>query len=601
MIFYPDEIILFFKYSRKQRRFGNAFYRGAFFNWQRLFCSFRRTAAAGEEQTAMNTAELLVRCLENEGVRFVFGIPGEENLEIMKALHHSKIRFITTRHEQGAAFMADVYGRLTGKAGVCLSTLGPGATNLVTGVADANSDGAPLIAITGQVGTERMHLTSHQYLDLVGMFEPITKRSKQIVRPDTTNEIVRIAFKYAESEKPGASYIDLPCDIAAMEVPEGPGRLMLTHHRAALELPDEDSVAQAASMIREAKHPLILAGHSAVRNNASGALRMFADKLSVPVVTTMMAKGVVPDSDQNCVGTIGIPETDYPDKALVQADLVIAVGYDIVEFAPRKWNGDSSHRIIHIDERATHVNKLYQPEIEVIGDISACLEKIAEQCSPCPEPLWAYNIRRERLEDAGRFTDDVSYPVKPQKVISDIRRVLADDDILLCDVGAHKMWVARDYPCEEPKTCIISNGFATMGIAVPGAVAAKLIYPDKKILAVTGDGGFLMNCQELETAVRIGTNFVTLIFHDGSYGLIKWKQENRYHESYDVDFGNPDFVKLAESFGCKGYRISRTEDLLPVLADAFRQKVPSVIDCPVDYRENLKLSEQLQALSASLR
>ena len=478
MIFYPDEIILFFKYSRKQRRFGNAFYRSAFFNWQRLFCSFRRAAAAGEEQTAMNTAELLVRCLENEGVRFVFGIPGEENLEIMKALHHSKIRFITTRHEQGAAFMADVYGRLTGKAGVCLSTLGPGATNLVTGVADANSDGAPLIAITGQVGTERMHLTSHQYLDLVGMFEPITKRSKQIVRPDTTNEIVRIAFKYAESEKPGASYIDLPCDIAAMEVPEGPGRLMLTHHRAALELPDEDSVAQAASMIREAKHPLILAGHSAVRNNASGALRMFADKLSVPVVTTMMAKGVVPDSDQNCVGTIGIPETDYPDKALVQADLVIAVGYDIVEFAPRKWNGDSSHRII-----------------------------------PCPEPLWAYNIRRERLEDAGRFTDDVSYPVKPQKVISDIRRVLADDDILLCDVGAHKMWVARDYPCEEPKTCIISNGFATMGIAVPGAVAAKLIYPDKKILAVTGDGGFLMNCQELETAVRIGTNFVTLIFH----------------------------------------------------------------------------------------
>ena len=455
--------------------------------------------------------------------RFVFGIPGEENLEIMKALHHSKIRFITTRHEQGAAFMADVYGRLTGKAGVCLSTLGPGATNLVTGVADANSDGAPLIAITGQVGTERMHLTSHQYLDLVGMFEPITKRSKQIVRPDTTNEIVRIAFKYAESEKPGASYIDLPCDIAAMEVPEGPGRLMLTHHRAALELPDEDSVAQAASMIREAKHPLILAGHSAVRNNASGALRMFADKLSVPVVTTMMAKGVVPDSDQNCVGTIGIPETDYPDKALAQADLVIAVGYDIVEFAPRKWNGDSSHRIIHIDERATHVNKLYQPEIEVIGDISACLEKIAEQCSPCPEPLWAYNIRRERLEDAGRFTDDVSYPVKPQKVISDIRRILADDDILLCDVGAHKMWVARDYPCEEPKTCIISNGFATMGIAVPGAVAAKLIYPDKKILAVTGDGGFLMNCQELETAVRIGTNFVTLIFHDGSYGLIKWR------------------------------------------------------------------------------
>lgn len=549
----------------------------------------------------MNTAELLVKCLENEGVRFVFGIPGEENLEIIKALHHSKIRFITTRHEQGAAFMADVYGRLTGRAGVCLSTLGPGATNLVTGVADANSDGAPLIAITGQVGTERMHLTSHQYLDLVGMFEPITKRSKQIVRPDTTNEIVRIAFKYAESEKPGASYIDLPCDVAAMEVPEGPGRLMLTHHRAAVELPDLDSVRQAVSMIEEAQHPVVLAGHSAVRNNAAKALRMFSDTLSVPVVTTMMAKGVVPDSDQNCIGTIGIPETDYPDTALSQADLVIAVGYDIVEFAPRKWNASSNHRIVHIDERVAHINKLYQPEVEVVGDISACLSRIAEKCRPCKTPDWAYRIRQERISDAKQYADDFSYPVKPQKVISDIRSVLSDEDILLCDVGAHKMWIARDYPCEQPKTCIISNGFATMGIAVPGAVAAKLIYPDKKVLAVTGDGGFLMNCQELETAVRIGTGFVTLIFHDGSYGLIKWKQENRYHESYDVDFGNPDFVKLAESFGCKGYRISRTEDLLPVLADAFRQKVPSIIDCPVDYRENLKLSGQLQALAASSR
>lgn len=545
----------------------------------------------------MNTAEVLVKCLEQEGVEYVFGIPGEENLELMKALRESEqIHFITTRHEQGAAFMADVVGRLTGKAGVCLSTLGPGATNLVTGVADANSDGAPLVAITGQVGTERMHLTSHQYLDLVAMFEPITKRSKQVVRPDSVNEIVRIAFKYAESEKPGASYIDLPCNIAAMEVNPGPGEQPLRHQERGIETAELASIEKAAGLIFQAKRPLILAGHSVIRNNATAALRHFSEQLGIPVITTMMAKGAISCDSPQQIGTIGIPERDYANVAIEKADLVIAVGYDIVEYAPGKWNANADHKIIHVGARPPHINKLYQTDVEVVGDISVSLEQLLLRTGHVSDASWATAIREARIKDEQQYAEDLSFPVKPQKVIHDVRSVMGTSDILLSDVGAHKMWIARQYHCYEPRTCIISNGFATMGIAVPGAIAAKLLYPEKKVLAISGDGGFLMNCQELETAVRIGTPFVTLIFHDDNYGLIKWKQENRYQESYDVSFGNPDFVKFAESFGCKGYRIQKTEELLPTLQEAFEQTVPAIIDCPVDYRENMRLSAQLRDL-----
>ncbi|MCR5253697.1 MAG: acetolactate synthase large subunit [Treponema sp.] len=544
----------------------------------------------------MNTAEVLVTCLENEGVTYIFGIPGEENLELIKALEKSSIRFITVRHEQGAAFMADVYGRLTGKAGVCLSTLGPGATNLVTGVADANSDGAPLVAITGQVGTDRMHITSHQYLDLVGMFTPITKRSKQIVRPDTVNEIIRLAFKYAESEKPGACYVDLPCNIAAMEVPEGAGRIPIKHHKINQVLPSKDCIRAAATLIEKAKNPVILAGHSAVRNNASDALRDFSSKLRIPVINTMMAKGIVPYTSEYSLRTIGIPQRDYQDIAIEQADLVIAVGYDIVEFAPSRWNGKVKHKIIHIDANENHINKLYQPDEEVIGDISYALHEIESYCKPKAKPEWAFKIREQIVEEEESYTNDSCFPMKPQKILSDIRSVMSENDILISDVGAHKMWIARHYHCYYPNTCIISNGFATMGIAVPGALAAKLVCPERKILAVSGDGGFMMNSQELETALRYKIPFVTLIFNDAHYGLIKWKQEERYGASSCVDFSNPDFVKMAESMHLKGYRITKAEDLVPVLKEAFAQNVPAIIDCPVDYSENLKLSEMLKSL-----
>ncbi|MDD3370158.1 MAG: acetolactate synthase large subunit [Lachnospiraceae bacterium] len=548
----------------------------------------------------ITVAQMLVKCLESEGVKYIFGIPGEENLAVMEAIKDSNIQFITVRHEQAAAFMADVYGRLTRKAGVCLATLGPGATNLITGVADANSDGAPLIAITGQVGTERMHITSHQFLDLVELFKPITKRTKQVVRPDTVSEIVRIAFKYAESEKPGACHIDVPCNIAAMTIPEGPSAIPLHRGQQSHEVASLDTIELAAGEIYQAKTPVILVGHSAVRSQASGALTAFVNKLRIPVVHTMMAKGIIPYDNPYCMWSIGIPQKDYQNKILEEADLIIAVGYDIVEFAPSKWNPDGNHRIIHIDSRSAHVNKLFQPEIEVIGDISESLKQIMNRCTRTVEPTKILALKEAMVKEHAAFEEDDAFPMKPQRIISDIRKVLGKSDILISDVGAHKMWIARQYHCYEPNTCLISNGFATMGISVPGAIVAKLIYPQKRVLAVTGDGGFMMNSQELETAKRLGINIVVLIFHDSSYGLIKWKQDERYGDHCYVDFDNPDFVKYAESFGIGGYRINKAEELVPTLEEAFSKNEPAVIDCPVDYDENMKLTEELRKIYESL-
>ena len=550
------------------------------------------------EKPERNTADLLVECLIEEGVEYIFGIPGEENLALMNAIYDSPIKFITVRHEQGAAFMADVYGRLTGKAGVCLSTLGPGATNLITGVADAYSDGAPLVAITGQVGTERMHITSHQFLDLTKMFEPITKRTKMVVRPDTIGEIVRLAFKYAESEKPGATHIDLPVNIAKMPVPKN--EKPLKKKIAPKEYAELDTVQDAAGLIFQAKNPVILAGSGVVRGHAAQALTEFAMKLKIPVINTMMAKGVIPLDNKYSMWTVGIPQKDYQNKILEEADLVVAVGYDIVEYAPAKWNPEGKVQIIHVDMRPAHINKLYQPEVEVVGDISDSLLQIGRRTARHQEPEKALEIKARMVAEHESYAGDASFPMKPQRILQDVRKVMGKDDIVISDVGAHKMWIARHYQCYEPNTCIISNGFATMGISVPGAIGARLVYPDKKILAICGDGGFMMNCQEFETALRAKTPFVTLIFNDSSYGLIKWKQMDQYHKNCYVDFTNPDFVKFAESMGAIGYRIEKAEDLVPTLEKAFQQKVPVIIDCPVDYSENTKLTAHLEELMKEL-
>lgn len=539
----------------------------------------------------MRAAELLVKCLESDNVNHMFGLPGEENIAIMDALLDSKIRFILTRHEQGAAFMADVYGRLSGKAGVCLSTLGPGATNLITGVADANMDRAPLVAITGQASLDRMHKESHQYIDIVGIFAPITKWNTQIKIPEIIPEAVRKAFKVCQTEKPGAVHIDFPEDVADMEVNESP----LFVQFPSKPHPRSDKVEKAASIISEAKYPMVLAGNGVIRGNASQELRYFAEKLNIPVAHTFMGKGALSDNHELSLYTVGLQAGDYIASGLAKADVIITVGYDIVEYPPAKWNPKRDKKIVHVDMSPAEVDSHYIVSVGVVGDISISLREVAGRATPS-EADYSIQLRKAILSEYERYKDDRAYPPKPQKILADLRDIMGEHDIVVSDVGAHKLWVARIYPCYKPNTCIISNGFATMGIGLPGAIAAKLLYPNRKVVTVTGDGGFMMNCQELETAVRENIPVVSLIFHDKSYSLIEIKQHISFGRTSHVNFGNPDFVKFAESFGAYGYKIGSTDELKPVLEEAFSKDRPVVIDCPVDYRENLKIMEKFGAL-----
>ena len=542
--------------------------------------------------TQLSTAEVLVECLKAEGVKVVFGIPGEENLDLMFALKHSDIRFIPTRHEQGAAFMADVYGRLTGHAGVCLATLGPGATNLVTGVADAFLDGAPLVAITGQVSSEQMQLTSHQYLDLSAMFSPITKRSKVVMRPDTVAEICRLAFKYAEAPKPGSTHIDLPKNVAHMSSPARPLRKQQPPKLYA----DPASVIEAARLISEAKSPIILAGAGAVRGEASEAVSSMAERLHIPVVQTMMGKGVIPTDSPWRLGVVGIPQHDYIIDAFDEADLVIGVGYDLIECAPTKWHTHPM-KIVNIAGLPADVNQLYEPDVEVTGDLSDSIYQILRTArrDDRPEPTAMLEVGRRLREDFDELAASDAYPMKPARILKDVRSVMGRRDILVSDVGAHKIWIGRDYPCYEPRTCLISNGFASMGFSVPGAIAAKLVHPERRVLAVTGDGGFMMNSQELETAVREHVPIVVLIWEDEHYGLIRWKEEEQFGDTFGVGFSNPDFKAYAEAMHCHGYEVTSAAELIPTLEDAFsRDDAPSVVCVRVDYSENMALTERLR-------
>jgi acetolactate synthase-1/2/3 large subunit len=540
---------------------------------------------------SQSAAELLVRCLENEGVEYIFGIPGEENIDVMDALLSSKIRFVTCHHEQGAAFMADVYGRLTGRAGVCMSTLGPGATNLITGVADANMDRAPIVAIAGQGATTRLHKESHQILDLVNLFAPITKYSTQILEPEITPEIVRKAFKVAQTEKPGGAFIDFPENVAEMKV-EGKPIVVQT---AYTPYPPGAKIDEAAKIISAAKNPVILAGNGVIRQGAADSLVSFAQVLRIPIANTFMAKGIVPFSNELSLGTIGLKARDHPWFAFEKADVVICVGYDMVEYHPDMWNPDNDKKIVHIDALPAEVDAHYIVAVGVLGDIGTSLRGIALKAKPCSSTAFR-EVRKSIIADRAEYSKDKAFPVKPQKIVWDLREVLAPEDIVISDVGAHKMWISRMYRAERPNTCIISNGFASMGIAVPGAVAAKLAYPERKVIAATGDAGFMMNSQEIETALRMKTAFVILIWNDSEYGLITWHQLRHFGRPSHIDFKNPDFVKYAESFGAKGYRISRTEDLVPTIRKAFADNTVVVIDCPVDYRENMKLTAKLKKI-----
>ncbi len=549
----------------------------------------------------MKASDLFVKCLEAEGVEYIFGIPGEENADVMMSLKNSSIRFVLCRHEQGAAFMADVYGRLTGRAGVCLATLGPGATNLVTGVADANMDRAPVVVITGQADTRRQHKESHQNMDVVGMFKPITKWAARVAHPDNIPEMVRKAFKLAEMEKPGACMIELPEDLAHAQTDKMP----IPRQRFRRPAPDYKAVASAIALIREARNPVVLAGNGAIRKRASNQLRIFAERTGIGVINTFMGKGALPRTHPQCLFTMGLQARDRISCVMDQADLVIAVGYDLVEYHPSLWNQGNAKKIVHVDFLPAEVDENYRVDVELANDVADSLWAFNQAFENLDSPMCDggrhEKIRSEILDDLSEFKDDDTEGViKPQKALWDVREVLDADDILLSDVGAHKMWVARYYQADEANTCLISNGFCSMGFALPGAIAAKMVHPDRKVLAVCGDAGVLMNIQELETACRYGVNIVVLIWEDRDYGLITWKQQNQFGDHFDMTFTNPDFVKLAESFGAAGFRVTRSRDLKPTLERAFASNKPALVTMDVDYRENMKLTQRLGEITCTI-
>ena len=537
----------------------------------------------------MKASDLFVKCLEGEGVKYIFGLPGEENLDLLNSLQSSSITFISTRHEQAAAFMADVYGRLTGQAGVCLSTLGPGATNLATGIADANLDHAPLVAITAQAGLERVHKESHQYVDILHCFEPITKWNSRVEQSSVIPEIVRKAFKIAQAEKPGACHIELPEDVMGFDIRQEP----LSTARARRPSPDRPSLKTAANLIEKSRQPLILAGNGAVRGKAGKELLAFSRKTGIPVTNTFMGKGIVPWDDELALLSTGLQSRDYISFGFERSDLVIAVGYDLVEYSPRHWNPDGNKPIIHIDFTPSEVDAYYQPSVEIVADVRETLELLTGEVRGRKDTAYPKTLRASILKELEDRAADEGFPLKPQRILRDVREALDKEDLLISDVGAHKIWIARIFPASVPNTVIISNGFAAMGISLPGAIAAKLVHPDRKVLAVCGDGGFLMSCAELETARRLGLAFVVLIFNDDGYGLIKWKQQRKFGREFATSLGNPDFKRLAESYGAKGYRIGAAKELAPTLREAFAQTVPAVIEVPVDYRENFRFMEQL--------
>lgn len=538
----------------------------------------------------MKAAELFIKCLENEGVEVIFGIPGEENIDVMDAILDSKIKFVTVRHEQGAAFMADVYGRLTGKAGVCLATLGPGATNLVTGFADANMDRAPIIGIAGQGATTRMHKESHQMLDLVALFDPISKYSAEIIHPDIVAEVVRKAFKDAEAEKPGGAFISFPENIAEAIVDDD--KLPLRVQQAVVPAPPADKMTQAAELISTAKNPIVMAGNGVVRGKACKELIKFAETLNIPVATTFMAKGAMPFSHDLSLGTVGLQAHDYVACGFDRADVIICVGFDMVEYHPQAWHPNKDKKIIHIDQMYAEVDEHYILEVGVVGNIAQALDGIAGQAERRVNNNNG-ELRKVIVDELTAMANDDSFPMKPQRILCDVREALGDEDILISDVGAHKMWIARMYQAEAPNTCIISNGFASMGIALPGAVSAKMTFPEKTVMAINGDAGFMMNSQEIETALRHDIAMIIMIWNDSKYGLIKWHQDRKFGRDAHIDFKNPDFVKYAESFGAKGYRVESAADLLPTIHKAVADNTVVIIDVPVDYSENMKLTEKL--------
>ncbi|WP_266080426.1 acetolactate synthase large subunit [Haladaptatus caseinilyticus] len=525
----------------------------------------------------MKASDLLVECLEAEGVEYVFGLPGEELEDVLFSIRDSDIEFIPVRHEQGAAFMADVHGRVTGRAGVCLSTLGPGATNLLTGVADAHLDKSPLVAITGQAGLERLHKESHQALDIVHTYRSVTKWNTQLSDPEIINESVRKAFKLAEYEKPGATHLEFPEDVAGEETDAEP---LEVRERVRRPDPDDISVERAAELLENAERPLVIAGNGAVRTRTAEGLREFVSETAVPVVGTYMGKGALSDDDDHSLFTLDSGENGESADAISRADCVLAVGYDIAEHDPEKWNPELDKQIIHLDHESAEVYEHYNPDVELVCDISAGLEALLEDVDvTCPE-AW-YRDQRESLVERMISTPDEDDPVTVRNVLPVLRDVMADEDVLISDVGSHKMAIAQEFPTYEPNSVIISNGLASMGIAVPGGIAADLAL-DANVVVATGDGGFMMNAAEIETATRLGCSYTIIVFNDSEYRLITENQEADRSEHYGTELTNPDFVAFAESFGIDAVRATTWDEISEALRSAVESDGMTVVEIPME-------------------
>src|SRR3954462_10101181 len=547
----------------------------------------------GRDGLMAKGSDLLVAALENEGVDRIFGVPGEENLDVVESLRNSSIKLILTRHEQGAAFMAATYGRLTGKPSVCITTLGPGALNLTTGAAYALLGGMPMIMLTGQKGIMSSRQAKFQIVDVVNAFKPLTKLSLQIVSTSSIPTIVRDAFRIAMEERPGPVLLELPEDIAGEE---GEAVAMVLQHPIEIPVAHRASLDRAAEMILKAKRPLIMLGAAASRPRSTAGIGGGARRTQIPFFTTQMGKGTVPGGSNLYMGTAALSERDYVHEAIDQADLIIAIGHDTIEKPPFLM-GEGGPQVIHVSYTPANVEEVYFPHAEVVGDVGPSLELLADRVEGKLTNAGALLSLRKRILSriADRATED-RFPPTPQRLVHDVRQVIPSDGIVCLDNGMYKIWFARNYRTYTANTLLLDNALATMGAGLPSAMMAKLLYPERRVLAVCGDGGFMMNSQELETAVRLGLNLVVLILNDSSYGMIRWKQAVDSFPDFGLTFGNPDFVRYAESYGAKGTRVTSTEGLIPALENAFKSGGVHLVAVPIDYSENTRvLVDELRA------
>ncbi len=553
----------------------------------------------GRKRIATKASDLFIQCLEQEGCEYVFGVPGEENLDFLDSLSRStKIKLILTRHEQGAGFMAATYGRHTGKAGVCLGTLGPGATNFVTAAAYAFLGGMPILMVTGQKPIKKSKQGRFQILDVVGMMRPITKYTHQLASSDNIPSRVREAFRLAEEEKPGATHLELPEDIAE----EHSDAVPLARSHVRRPHADDKSIRAAAKKLEAAKSPVLVIGAGANRTMTSRMLLQFVEKTGIPFVTTQLGKGVIDECNPRFLGCAALSAGDFVHKAIESADLIVNVGHDVIE-KPPFFMKEGGAEVIHISVRSAEVDPVYFPQIEVIGDIANAIWQLKEDI--VPSPSWNFDrmlaASAAEVAHTDSISDDARMPIFPSYLVRKIREAMPADGIICLDNGVYKIWFARNYTARQHNTVLLDNALATMGAGLPSAIASAMIYPGRKVMAICGDGGFMMNSQEMETAVRLGVNLTVLILNDNSYGMIRWKQANMGFKDWGLTYGNPDFVKYAEAYGASGHRVESAEALPKLLKHCLDRPGVHLIECPVDYSENDQiLNKDLKTLSAAL-